>query len=34
VVMATHNYPIIEKFPGRIIKFEGGKVYPMLKPVA
>lgn len=34
VVMATHNYPIIEKFPGRIIKFEGGKVLPMLAPVA
>ncbi len=34
VVMATHNYPIIERFPGRIIKFEGGKVYPMVKPVA
>src|SRR5689334_8570835 len=34
VVMATHNYPIIEKFPGRIIKFEGGKVNALLKPVA
>ena len=34
VVMATHNYPIIEKFPGRIIKFEGGKVHSMTKPVA
>jgi cell division transport system ATP-binding protein len=34
VVMATHNYPIIEKFPGRIIKFEGGKVIPMMKPLA
>lgn len=34
VVMATHNYPIIEKFPGRIIKFEGGKVYPAVKTVA
>lgn len=34
VVMATHNYPMIEKFPGRIIKFEGGKVYPAMKPVA
>jgi len=33
VVMATHNYPIIEKFPGRIIKFEGGKVSPLMKPV-
>jgi len=26
VVMATHNYPLIEKFPARIIKFESGKV--------
>jgi len=26
VVMATHNYPLIEKFPGRIIKFENGRV--------
>jgi cell division transport system ATP-binding protein len=26
VVMATHNYPVIEKFPARIIKFESGKV--------
>ena len=34
VVMATHNYPVIEKFPGRIIKFEGGKVHAMMKPVA
>ncbi len=34
VVMATHNYPIIEKFPGRIIKFEGGKVYPTMQTVA
>lgn len=34
VVTATHNYPIIEKFPGRIIKFEGGKVISSAKPVA
>ncbi|MBK5286466.1 MAG: ATP-binding cassette domain-containing protein [Bacteroidia bacterium] len=26
VVMATHNYPLIEKFPARIVKFENGKV--------
>ena len=26
VVMATHNYPLIQKFPGRIIKFENGRV--------
>ena len=26
VVMATHNYPIIEKFPARIVKFENGRV--------
>ena len=34
VVMATHNYAMMEKFPGRIIKFEGGKVYPAEKIVA
>ncbi len=26
VLMATHNYPIIEKFPARIIRCEGGKI--------
>ena len=26
VVMATHNYPVMEKFPARRIKFESGKV--------
>ena len=26
VVMATHNYPVIEKFPARTLKFENGKV--------
>ena len=26
VVMATHNYSIMEKFPSRVIKCEGGKV--------
>ena len=26
VVMATHNYQLIEKYPARIIKFENGKV--------
>ncbi len=27
VVMATHNYSLIEKYPARIIKFEMGKVF-------
>ena len=27
VVMATHNYSLIEKYPARIIKFELGKVF-------
>ena len=27
VVMATHNYALIEKFPARIIKFEQGRVF-------
>ncbi len=26
VLMATHNYPLIEKFPARILKCEGGKL--------
>jgi cell division transport system ATP-binding protein len=26
VLMATHNYPLIEKFPARIIQCEGGKI--------
>lgn len=26
VVMATHNYSLIEKFPARIVKFENGQV--------
>jgi cell division transport system ATP-binding protein len=26
VLMATHNYPLIEKFPARIIKCEKGKI--------
>ncbi|GAB1405894.1 MAG: ATP-binding cassette domain-containing protein [Lentimicrobiaceae bacterium] len=26
VLMATHNYALIEKFPSRIVKCEGGKV--------
>lgn len=26
VLMATHNYPLIEKFPSRIIKCEGGRI--------
>lgn len=27
VLMATHNYPLIEKFPSRVIKCEQGKLY-------
>ena len=27
VVMATHNYSLLEKFPARIIKFDQGKVF-------
>jgi cell division transport system ATP-binding protein len=27
VVMATHNYSLIERYPARIIKFEQGKVF-------
>ena len=27
VVMATHNYSLIEKYPARIVKFELGKVF-------
>jgi cell division transport system ATP-binding protein len=26
VLMATHNYPLIDKFPARIIRCEGGKI--------
>jgi cell division transport system ATP-binding protein len=26
VIMATHNYPLIEKFPARVVKIEQGKV--------
>jgi cell division transport system ATP-binding protein len=26
VLMVTHNYPVIEKFPARIIKCENGKL--------
>jgi len=26
VLMATHNYPLIEKFPARIIRCEGGRL--------
>lgn len=26
IVMATHNYGLIKKFPGRVIKCEGGKI--------
>ena len=27
VVMATHNYSLIEKYPARIVKFDQGKVF-------
>ncbi len=27
VVMATHNYALIEKYPARIVKFDQGKVF-------
>lgn len=27
VVMATHNYALIDKFPARVVKFEQGKVF-------
>jgi cell division transport system ATP-binding protein len=27
VVMATHNYSLIDKYPARIVKFELGKVF-------
>ena len=27
VLMATHNYPLIEKFPARIIRCEGGRLF-------
>jgi cell division transport system ATP-binding protein len=27
VVMATHNYALIEKFPARVVKFEQGRVF-------
>ena len=27
VVMATHNYSLIEKFPSRILKCEAGKIF-------
>jgi cell division transport system ATP-binding protein len=31
VVMATHNYSLIEKYPARIIKFEQGKVFDQVQ---
>jgi cell division transport system ATP-binding protein len=31
VVMATHNYSLIEKFPARIVKFELGKVFDQIQ---
>jgi cell division transport system ATP-binding protein len=31
VVMATHNYSLIEKFPARIVKFESGNVFDQLQ---
>ena len=33
VMMATHNYSIMEKFPARIIKCEGGKLLDSKKTV-
>ena len=27
VVMATHNYSLLEKFPGRVIRCEGGQLF-------
>jgi cell division transport system ATP-binding protein len=27
IVMATHDYPVIQKFPGRVVKTERGHVY-------
>lgn len=33
VVMATHNYSLIEKFPARIVKFENGQVMDQLAAV-
>jgi cell division transport system ATP-binding protein len=27
IIMATHDYPVINKFPARTIKTERGKVY-------
>jgi cell division transport system ATP-binding protein len=27
VVMATHDYIVIQKFPARMVKTESGKVY-------
>lgn len=31
VIMATHNYPLIKKFPARTIKFEDGKIHELRK---
>lgn len=32
VFMATHNYNMIEKFPSRTVRCEGGRVYDSLNP--
>ena len=32
VLMATHNYPLIEKFPARIIRCEGGRLIDTKAP--
>ncbi len=31
VVMATHNYSLIDKYPARIVKFELGKVFDQIQ---
>ena len=31
VLMATHDYNLFDEFPGRLLKFEGGKVYDSMK---
>lgn len=31
VIMATHDYNLFDEFPGRLLKFEGGKVYDSMK---
>lgn len=31
VLMATHDYNLFDEFPGRLLKFEGGKVFDSMK---